>query len=190
MRRSTSKFDGLRLIDIWDLPHPEWILICPGDGLPERPWAKAPHGWSVRCAPRGAYEFMLPAAHHLQFQEMLRHAAALIDDRRSCIVVYPSWQPRVSGIALLVDQELLLEAVQGPLEPLARGVVTPDLYLSFEGPLFNRLRECRGNSGLLSPIELSRLTTPLKRVSVDAALSLEWVVTDCDEVMYFDWHEL
>lgn len=133
-----SKLAGLRLIEQWGLPHPDWRLGHAPDLLIMRPWREAPYGWTVRTALDCATvmpgdENELPFANMAPWDRIADIVRDFLTDGRGPLVfiVYPSWQFKVSGCILVAGDTIHLEVVAGSLAKLTSGRSDPEARLAF-----------------------------------------------------------
>ena len=185
-----SKYEGLLKIQIFGLPHPEWIFINSPFDIPKRPWTEAPHGWTIRCAPKFNYEFGLPARHRLDFRslrDVIKSFMGKVDDHN--FVVYPSWQYDRSGSCHVKIDGVVIEAVIGDIGPLLKGVKSPDTVYTYSGPLFVHMKSVFGEKDILSLSDRVFLLKSCRKVHKDKLIILEWVKTSEKKILFYDWFE-
>jgi hypothetical protein len=188
----TSKYDGLRKIEAYCLPHPEWLFIKSPQDIPKKPWVEAPHGWTIRCCPLERYEFGLPSEHRLKYEELPKVLHMISQKVNvSDFVVYPSWEFDISGCLLIGPDEIVVEVVVGDIAPLLKGQKTPDAIYSYKGSGDLSLMLIAGEKELLSAsdkiilIDAVRQTPFTKYTTV-----LEWTKTTMGRILFHDLIEL
>jgi len=183
-----SKLAALRLIDVLALPHPNWLFTRAVGEVPERPWAQAYAGWTVRCAPSDRYAFCLPSRHQLDYADVSAVVSHLLANAGvDCCVVYPSWRSRYSGNCLIGPEGTVVEAVAGEIAPLLRGRVTPDIVVTYASPDCLRSSVERGDVEDMGRPLLARLAAVSRELTpVRGSLTLEWVSTHAGGLLFYD----
>lgn len=186
---SISKLDGLFKIDSHGLPRPDWLFVTCDDELPSKPWAVAPHGWTVRSCPSGEYTFALPAKHMLRFTEVRDRIRTFMTQhpRIDMYVVYPSWQFVYAGTCKIDSIFCCIEAVQGDIAKLLRGTATPDAIARFDigHPYAADFRGAIPH--LVKPIDAVTLMKACRAVNEPGIVILEWTKTTDRGLLFHDW---
>lgn len=185
-----SKYEGLQRIEIVGLPHPKWIFATNETGIPRKPWTDAPHGWTIRCAPKTMYEFGMPARHRLKFNSLRRTLKSFLKKLYDhSFVIYPSWQYDRSGSCHVEIDKAFIEVVIGDIGPLLAGKKSPDAVFAYDGPLFIHASLITGNSGILPKSDRALLAKSCRKVSCQNTVVLEWVKTSERRILFYDWFE-
>lgn len=185
-----SKYEGLRRIEEYELPHPPWRFVANHNDIPPIAWTGAPHGWTIRCCPREKYEFGLPSKHKLNYQQLpntLRelHKKAHI----SQFVIYPSWEFDFSGCFLITSDSALIEVVTGDIAALLKGQRTPDATYFCEGPAHSQLVLGAGKEEILSLTEKVLFLKVCRRISTQGLVVIEWTKTTEGKMLFHDFVE-
>lgn len=189
-----SKYEGLRKIEAYGIPHPDWIFVRKAEEIPPKAWAKAPHGWTIRCCPQGVYHFGLPSKHMIEFSSIRTELQSLIDIKTKLnnlfFVIYPSWEFDRSGCCIVSIDRLVIEAVIGDIAPLLRGKKNPDLVYIYEGPYYIRLFSIQGDKKILSAYDLKIIRKSCMKIISEKEVVLEWTKTNENKILFHDWLEI
>lgn len=182
-----SKYEGLRRIEEYELPHPPWRFVANHNDIPPVAWTEAPYGWTIRCCPREKYEFGLPSKHKLNYQQLPNTLRELHKKAHvSQFVIYPSWEFDFSGCFLITSDSTLIEVVTGDIEALLKGQRTPDAIYICEGPAYYKLTLYAGKEGILSHSQKSLFLKVCRRISTKELVVIEWTKTTEGKVLFHD----
>jgi hypothetical protein len=186
----TSKYEGLRRIEVYGLPHPSWRFVRSHEDIPRVPWINAPHGWTIRCCPQDRYEFGLPSKHRLDYEQLPSTLQILQKETGiSHFVVYPSWEFEFSGSFLLTPECAYIEVVVGDIEPLLKGQQIPDVTYYGQGPYYTHLTLIAGKQEILCSSEKVLFLRVCRRIMIQRFTVLEWTKTTEGEVLFHDFLE-
>ena len=186
-----DKYQGLKLIELLDLPHPDWEFIRSSTELKKFYEKEAKYGWTVRsCLPGSEEVLYLPHKNWAKKEEVPN----IIDEfqrklnGRAIFVVYPSWEFVKSGNILISENEITLEGVYGFLGSLLRGEKAPDAtYTSDRFNISFKLKN--GDPNFLDTRYKRRIERVLVNVTTHNIL-LEWSITTEDELFFHDLIEI
>jgi hypothetical protein len=183
-----SKYEGLKTIEIYNLPHPNWIFVNNSNDIPRTPWVDAPYGWTIRTCPNYCYKFSLPAKHRIEYSGL----PEILNDFKNKIVspifvVYPSWDFEISGCTQLTNNQLLIEIMKGDIAPLLRGDACPEYIFRCEGPFFNNLETIKGNINILTNYEVKIFLNLPKKININNFVVLEWTRTSEKKLLFHDF---
>lgn len=182
-----SKYEGLRRIEEYELPHPPWRFVANHNDIPPVAWTEAPYGWTIRCCPREKYEFGLPSKHKLNYQQLPNTLRELHKKAHvSQFVIYPSWEFDFSGCFLITSDSTLIEVVTGDIAALLKGQRTPDAIYFCEGPTYYKLTLRAGKEGILSNSQKSLFLKVCRRISTQGFIVIEWTKTTEGKVLFHD----
>ena len=186
-KASISKYEGLRKIEEYELPHPLWRFVANHNDIPPVAWTEAPHGWTIRCCPREKYEFGLPSKHRLNYEQLPNTLRELHKKSHvSQFVIYPSWEFDFSGCFLITSDSTLIEVVNGDIEALLKGKRTPDAIYFCEGPAYYQLTLREGKEGILSNPQIMLFLKVCRRISTQGLIVIEWTKTTEGKVLFHD----
>ena len=182
-----SKYAGLKMIEEYGLPHPNWRFFTSPSELQKQPWTEAPHGWTIRCAPTLQYSFALPSRHCLPFDQVGDTRKKMVDNTKvDMFVVYPSWKFDISG-GLLLDGPLAhLEVVRGDIAGLLRGSRSPDASFSYSIGLLGGWICVQGHEDILSQSDRALFINAVRILSSEDRLLLEWTKTSEGGILFHD----
>ncbi len=137
-RTIKSKLFGIRFIDYWHLPHPDWRIFDNSNIEITEPWTDAFCGWTVRTAFNRNYatpgeENNLPFLNKLNWND-IPNVIREISKRFTepfVFIIYPSWEFKVSGTVLHIDNHITIEAVRGSIGKLTSGNAIPEGIITF-----------------------------------------------------------
>jgi hypothetical protein len=185
-----SKYEGLRRIEKYNLPHPSWRFIANYKDIPSVAWTEAPYGWTIRCCPREKYEFGLPSKHRLNYKQLPSTLQELHNKANvSQFVIYPSWEFDFSGCILITSDSAFIEVVMGDIKALLKGQRTPDSIYFCEKPNYSQLALRAGKEGILSHNEELFFLKVCRKVSTHEFIVLEWTKTTGGEILFHDYVE-
>jgi len=191
LKSSISKYDGLKQIERYGLPHPKWIFTRDVQSIPKSPWTQAPNGWTIRCCPKGEYKFGLPSKHRLNYKDLPAQLKALsVVLVEPMFVVYPSWEFVVSGCLLVESGRAFMEVVKGDIAPLLEGRKTPEAVYSCSTPGMSSLTLISGEEGLLSTSDRKTLLNAIRVLSSGSRIVVEWTKTKDSEIFFHDFVQL
>lgn len=167
-------YDGLKLIQRLQLPHPTWQFVRQGRELKNLERISAYAGWTIRTAEvRGAayknlYVNWLPRAQVApmvdKFQRQLRG--------QGVFVLYPSWKWRKGGAVIVEPKQVMIEAVRGAIVDLARHGRVDVRYIYQRGKLVS----VEGKRNFLNSRDLKHLLAAAKKLKSNSYY-FEWAVS-------------
>lgn len=189
-KASISKYEGLRRIEKYGLPHPSWRFVSNYNDIPTVAWTDAPHGWTIRCCPREGYEFGLPSKHKLNYEQLPKALRELHKKAHvSQFVIYPSWEFDFSGCFLITSDNAFIEVVTGDIAALLKGQRVPDAIYFCEGPAYSQLALSVGKEEIVPHTEKLLFLKICRRISTQGTLVLEWTKTTEGKVLFHDFVE-
>jgi hypothetical protein len=182
-----DKYQGIKLIELFELPHPDWEFVRSSIELKKLYKKEAKYGWTVRsCLPGSEEVLYLPHKNWAEKEKVPK----LVDkfqkelNGKAILVVYPSWEFVKSGNILISENEITLEGVYGFLGSLLRGERDPDAtYTSDRYNISFKLK--RGDPNFLNLRDRRRIGRALLNVTTNN-VQLEWSLTTDDELFFHD----
>ncbi|MFH1366573.1 MAG: hypothetical protein ABIH38_01110 [Patescibacteria group bacterium] len=165
---------GLKLIEKYKLPHPEWEFVRTLKGLKKFYSVKDYVGWTIRTVAvekgswRNLYVNWLPKKQvPAKVDELQRKQKG-----KALFVVYPSWRWKKGGTILKEKGRTIIEAVKGEIVNLMRKGKINSSYV-YNG---NRLREFSGQKNFLGQTELRKIREAAGQIKMKGVI-LEWAIT-------------
>ena len=165
---------GLKLIDHYNLPHPEWEFVKNSKALKKFYKIKDYVGWTIRTVAvekgpwRNLYVNWLPKKQVLgKIDEFKRQQKG-----KALFVVYPSWQWKKGGTILKEKGRTIIEAVKGEIVNLMRkGKINASYIYNC-----NHLDSFTGQKNFLSFMELRKIQQAASKLNTDRVI-LEWAIS-------------
>ena len=182
-----SKYEGLLKIDLYNIPHPDWIFISSEKDIPINPKIDAPFGWTIRSCPKRNYAFKLPCKNKIDYKQVVYFWKKFNDETgNDQYIIYPSWEFKFSGGMILTFNELVVEVINGNIASLLEGIKTPDSVYYSTGPYFNTLIHKRGDEDLISLYFKKIFLRTGNKIFVNNYTVLEWSITSQGNIYFHD----
>ncbi|UZE93911.1 MAG: hypothetical protein IB618_04090 [Candidatus Pacearchaeota archaeon] len=183
-----NKLEGILKLEELALPHGDWQIIKKASELNLN--KKTKHGWCIRsCLPPEIKkdELALPFAAYVKTEEVSKIIEKFQKKFRGkgIFVVYPAWKFEKSGNLMLLENSIIIEAVEGFVRDLADGkkVDVYYKYPKYDDKIYICDVEVKGNRDLLSSLEITNLLDHARKIPYKNVV-LEWSY-DTDNNFYF-----
>lgn len=173
---------GLKLIDRYKLPHPEWEFVKSSKELKKFYKIKDYVGWTIRTVSvaNGPWKNL-----YVNWLAKKKVPAKIDEFQRqykgkALFVVYPSWRWKKGGTILKEKGRTIIEAVKGEVVNLMRKGKINASY-SYVG---NRLREFTGQKSFLSHKELKKIRLAAGQLKMQGVI-LEWAISSQNKFIIY-----
>lgn len=173
---------GLKLIDKYKLPHPDWEFVETAKDLKKFYKINDYVGWTIRTVSvkkgpwKNLYANWLPK----------KQLPAKVDELqkkqkgRALFVVYPSWKWIKGGTILKEKGKTIIEAVKGEIVNLMRKGKINVSYI-YNG---NHLVDFTGQKNFLSHLELRKIRRAAGQLKIEGVI-LEWAISTQNKLIIY-----
>jgi hypothetical protein len=178
--------EGLKIIDKYNLPHPEWEFVFTSKDLDNFYQTEDYVGWTIRTVEIIDGPWINLYANWLEKKDVPAKVDELQNqhENKALFVVYPSWKWKKGGTILIEPDRTVIESVDGPIVDLMRhGKVTASYF--FEN---DKLVDTTGDKNFLTEQEIKIIlqaqNIPMKNII------LEWGITTEGKFIFYRIEDL